>query len=347
MIMAGEYEIESRFNKEYSLVSRRIIRMLSQNSRVSITNIAAQMNLSRPTAKLRLASVQKALGIRYTLELDERSMGFASPYLISVKFTKKPDYGKIKELLQRSYIPQIAFSTEGSYDMIIYANAFSTSEYAHWDKGMRILLGEYGANWRPSEVVHRQLGFFPIRNEAIDRARIAEKYKPLLKLLNENSKLSFQSLSKALGMHFNTVKYNYNKLVELGYVKRPTITMDLTKGVSFMTFFSNYTPVNGYESSSATARLAFMSDDDTSLINRYLICAPLIGSYDFFTMGAFDSYNAAYKADILYHKRAFSKHNVKIAYGTVKELILGRLPIRSVDTRAEYNKIVWNPDFNR
>lgn len=343
--MTEDYQIESKFNRNYSIVSRKIMRLLSEDSRVSVAEIAKKIALSRPTVKSKLASMQNELGMKYTIELDERALGFTSPHLITVKFKKRPNYSKIKELLLKSYIPQVAFSTNGSYDMIIYANAFSTSEYAHWDKSMRILLGEYGADWKPSEVVHRQLGFFPIRNEAISKAKIDDKYKQLIKNLNMNSRLSFQQLSKSLGIHFNTIKYNYGKLIELGYLKRPTITLNPLKGLSFMTFFSNYTPVQGYENSSANARLAFMSDDDLPLISRYLICAPLIGSHDFFTLGVFDSYNAAYNADVLYHKKMFVKHNIKIAFGEINEVLIGRLPIRSVDTRKEYNKIIWNPDF--
>ncbi len=343
--MFDEYKIESRFNRERSVISRKIVRLLSENSRVTVAEIANRVSLSRPTVKSRLLALEKELGMTYTLELDERALGFSSPHLISVKFKKKPDYTKIREIMLKSYIPQVAFTTTGSYDLVIYANAFSTRDYAHWDKSMSILLGEYGAQWQPSEVVHKQLGFFPIRTDVLERSRIDDKHKQILKLLNENSRLSFQQISKTLNIHFNTVKYNYGKLFKLGYIKRPTITMALAKNLTFMTFFADYAPVNGYENSSATARLAFMSDDKDPLISRYLICAPLIGRHDFFTLGVFDSLNVAYNADILYHKRIFQKHAIKIGSGEIKDILFGRLPIRSIDSAKEYNKIVWEPDF--
>jgi hypothetical protein len=44
--------------------------------------------------------------------------------------------------------------------MAVYANALSSREYAHWDKSMQILLSDYGVEWKASEVVHRQLGYF-------------------------------------------------------------------------------------------------------------------------------------------------------------------------------------------
>jgi DNA-binding Lrp family transcriptional regulator len=339
------YEFASQFNERYSLFARKIIRVLSEDSRLSVTEISKMLNISRATAKKKLDSITKELGVRYALELDERKLGLVSPHLITIKFNKKPNYDKIRELLMKSYIPQTAVVTEGAYDMIIYANALSSSEYAHWDKSMRILLEEYGATWLPSEVVHRQLGFFPLRSEVIAKSPINEKYKPLLKALNGDSRLSIQQLSKALDMHFSTVKYNFDNLVKSGLIKRPTITFEMPKDICLMSFFSNYSPRAGYENSSATARLAFMSDDQYPLISRYLVCAPLIGVHDFFTLGAFDNKSIAYSNDIMYHRRLFLKHGVKMGYAEVKRVLLGSLPIRSVDTKKEYKKIIWTPDF--
>ncbi len=345
--MAGEYKIESRFNSNYSVPARRIVRMLSENARLSVTEIAKRLGLSRPATKERIRKLEIELGMKYTLEMSEQALGFTSPHLINIKFRKQPDYRKIRELLLSSYIPQLALITSGSYEMIVYANSFTTSEYAHWDKSMRILLGEYGVEWKSSEVVHRQLGFFPIRNEAIDRARIEDKYKPMLKLLNDDSRLSFQQLSKVLGMHFNTVKYNYDKLMSMNYVKRPTVTLPLLKNLTFMSFFASYTPVQGYEAASSNARLAFTTDDANPLISRYIICAPLIGSDDFFTMGVFDSHDVAYEADIQYHRGIFTRHNIRMKYADVKEVLVGRLPIRSIDTKKEYAMITWDPKLGR
>lgn len=345
--MDVEYEFRSNFNEKHNLITRKIIRMLSVNARVGIAEMSKELGISRTTVKKKFNRISSELGINYTLELDEKKLGLVSPHLIAIKFQKRPNYDKIRELLVKSYIPQVALITKGHYNMVIYANSFSSSDYAHWDKSMRILLDDYDAVWLPSEVVHRQLGFFPLRNELIERSPIAEKHKPLLKALNSNSRLSFQQLSKTLKMHFNTVKYNFDRLVKEGIIKRPTITLRIQKDMCFMSFFSNYTPKNGYEDSSARARLAFTSDDQNPLISRYLICAPLIGANDFFTLGAFDNETVAFRNDIMYHKSVFKKHGIKIQYAEVERTLIGSLPIRSVDTKSEYNKITWMPDFKQ
>ncbi|MGI0100945.1 MAG: winged helix-turn-helix transcriptional regulator [Candidatus Micrarchaeaceae archaeon] len=340
----AEDHLSSEFNSRYSIPARKMIRMVSENSRIKITEMAKKLDMSRRTVAVKLANLEKELGIRYTIEFDEEKLELNRQHLIMVKFGSKPDYGKITETLGRSYIPQIAVEVKGTYDMLVYANAMSGTEYARWDRAMQMLLSPYKPTWQASEVVHRQLGFFPLRNEIIDMTRVSPKYKRMLKILNGNSRISFQELARNLNMNVNTAVYNFNKLVSLGYIKSFTATMDMPKDMSLMTFFSRYTPSDGYEGASSKARALFMSDDPEPLVSRYLLTAPLIGGYDFFTLGAFDNHETAYKEDVLCHKHIFRKYNIRILYGDVRRILLGRIPIRSVDTKANYKTIVWSTD---
>ena len=41
--MDDEYEVESSFNKKYNLLTRKIVRLLSENSRMSIAKIAKRL----------------------------------------------------------------------------------------------------------------------------------------------------------------------------------------------------------------------------------------------------------------------------------------------------------------
>jgi DNA-binding Lrp family transcriptional regulator len=340
--MADNGDFKSEFNSRYSTLLKRILRILSNNSRTKISDIAKRSSVSRRTATLKLNAIEKELKISYTLELNEERLGLSRPHLILVKFNAKPDYRKISELLKQSYIPQFAASVKGTYDMIIYADAMSGKDYAYWDKSMRTLLADYKVEWYSSEVVHRQLGFFPLRNEAIEKLNIKEKYKKMLMILNSNSKIRFQELAKQMNMNVNTAAYNFNNLMKMNYIENFTLTMDKPKDISLMSFFSKYIPSQGYESAAAMARAGFTSDDEDPLISRYLITAPLIGSHDFFTLGAFDSFDIAYKKDVLYHKNLFRKFKIKVLYGEINEILLGKLPIRTIDTKKEYKTLVWS-----
>ncbi|MGC8671792.1 MAG: winged helix-turn-helix transcriptional regulator [Candidatus Micrarchaeia archaeon] len=342
VVVEPVYVFHSRFNDEYSVEARKILRQISENARVSISELSKATGVSRATVAKKLRQLESKLGIRYTFEPDEQKLGISSTHLIAVKLDEKPSDDELLKIFGASYIPQGVVVTKGDYDLLVYAMSLNNMEYAHWDKSMQIELAKYGVTWQSSWVVHRQLGFFPVRNELIDKLQIKQRDKEMLKLLNENSRMSFQEMSRRLGMHFNTVAYSFNKLLKSGYVKRLTITMPPQRLFVLMSFFTKYQPRDGYEAASAQARKAFMSDDRDSLVSRYLISAPLIGTYDFFTLGAFDDYKTALRRDIAYHKSLFKKHNIKMKHATAERVLIGSLPIRSIDTAKEYNTIVWS-----
>lgn len=342
-----DYSFESEFNGRNNLLTRKMIRLLSQDARMPISGIAKELGMSRVGVRTRLGRMEQEFGMHYVAELNEDVLGFTAQHLISVKFDKKPDYERIKMLLEKSYIPQLAFTTKGAYDLIIYAVAASTMEYAHWDRSMQILLAEYGAEWKTSEVVHRHLGFCPVRPELLDRLDIPEKYRGMLKILGDNARTSFKDMSAKLGMHFNTVAYNFNKIVESGYVRRFTVTMEKPKDISVYTFLITFKPREGFEKASAQARKFVMIEDKDPLINRVLLSANLIGSYDLFFVNAFDDVEAALKKFLAPYKKMYESQGVKVIGGEVDRVILGRLPVRSVDTTKEYDTIVWDPNFEK
>jgi DNA-binding Lrp family transcriptional regulator len=196
-----------------------------------------------------------------------------------------------------------------------------------------------------SEVVHRQLGFLPLRNELLDRVKLPDNYKAIVKILNENSRTKFQEISKKLGMHFNTVAYNFKKLLETNYIKRFTLTMDKPRDITILSSFYRYKMNRDYEKNSVVQRNVLKGDDDNSLISRYVMTAPMIGAYDFFTLSASDNLEAALKRDRLANVQIMKTQNPRVAYAEIESMILGRLPIRSIDTKKEYSVVSWTSEF--
>ena len=96
-----ELDLESKFNKKYSIVTRRILRLLSNNSRISITEMAKELGLSRRTTATRLKKVEEAFHINYTLDLNEEKLGLESPNLILVKFLRRANLGKLRAASRR------------------------------------------------------------------------------------------------------------------------------------------------------------------------------------------------------------------------------------------------------
>lgn len=335
------YEFESRFNAKYSLVARKIIRILSENSRASNTEIAKKLGITRQAVAKRLKRIEKEFGIGYTLELNEEALGLVHPHIIMVKFGKKPDYEDVKKLFLGSPIPQFVASIKGSHDLIIYANSASRSEYVHWDKRMQALLSGYNVSWYSSEIAHTQLGYFPLRNEVIDKIKIDDRQKDIIKLLNINSHASFLEMSKKLHVPFHVLVYNFKKLLKTDYIRKFTITEKPIRNTVIMYYFAKLTLTNLFAHSAATARKALIYDDPYSIVSRYLFCSQLIGTGDFFVLGVFDNRKIGYSRGILHYKTAMETQKVKIGYGVLDKVLVGRMPLRSIDNKKEYKVLEW------
>lgn len=338
-------EFGSRFNEGYSLVARKTIRMLSENSRISNTDIAQKLGVTRQAVAKRLGRLEKELGIHYTLELNEEALGLVYPHLIMVKFEEKPNYESVKKLLMKSHIPQFAATLNGGYDMLIYANSTSRSEYTHWDRGMQVLLSEYKASWYSSEIAYTQLGFFPLRNEIISRVNIDNKYKDIIKLLNLDSRATFREMSRKLRTRFNVLIYNYKNLMKTDYIRRFTTVVKPVKNTAMMYYFAKLTLTNRFEQCAAEARKALMHDDQYPLISRYSFCSQLIGTGDFFVMGVFDNRKIGYSGGVLHYKNAMRTQKIKMSYGVIDKILVGRMPLRSVDDSKEYMVHKWAPQL--
>ncbi len=341
--MEEDFRFASHFNEKWSILTRQMLRLLSEDSRISISAMAKKLNVSRKTIRNKLRDIENEFGIAYTLELDEKLLGLTNPHLILLEFVRKPDYNEIKETLESSHIPQLAIKMRGEFDMLIYANCGDTSEYVYWDKTMQVQFSKYGVLWQPSDFAFTHIGFFPLRNTLIQRSDMSQDYKNILLLLNENSRMSFREISKKLGMHFNTVAYNFNKLLKLGYIKRFTIVMKRPPKVSMTVLLTKYTMMENFENEAMRARKEVtLIDDKVPLISRCLLSAQLVGSYDFVFAGVYDNDKIG-RHPVNYFKMRFKRHHVRVIAGVIDGIALGHFPTRNLDVRKEFNMIRWIP----
>lgn len=283
-----------------------------------------------------------------------------------------------RNIMKTPPIPQFAIRTDGAFDYIIYAATDSHKEYVDWDIQVRKALSKFGVvEWRPSEVALRQLGFVPLRNETLERlewpkglgegepGRRGSKRRRLvypgidgeiLKILNDNSRTPLTKIAEMIGQPYAKVHRRYETRIKppdepdpksesRSYVKRFTLVMErIPEGVELGYFFGSYQPQGAkgeYERCSAEAREAFKTDDKYPLVSRYLMTAPLIGSFDLFVLGAFDNRQKFYDHGVEYHKRVQRGQGADIRMGMVREILFGRLPIRSIDIEKAYDVHHW------
>ncbi len=91
---------------------------------------------------------------------------------------------------------------------------------------------------------------------------------------------------------------------------------------------------NGQDASLTRLRLEFDSPQAHSLD---LLKMPLIGSYDSFAIGVFDNFSDSYRYAVRRYKTMFRDFShTKVMYGGLGAPPVGRLPINSMDIKAEY-----------
>ena len=337
-------DFHSAFNEKWGGLTREIICLLCEDSRMSVTEIAGRLGVSRKTVITRLKKAETALGIKYTLELDDVALGLTNPHIVAIKFKAKPDYTDIKHILESSHVPQLAVMVSGTYDMLVYANAENQNEYVFWDKTTRVVLSKYEAVWQASDLAFRHLGFFPIRNSLLERLRIPKRYLDMLLLLNENARMSVNEMSKRLGIKQRTLNYDFSKMLKMGYIKRFTLIMQKPVDTVMVPLFGKYAISAGFENDSMSMRKEItFRDDKLPIVSRCLFSAQLIGSYDFFFIGVYDDYETGYRQLVKYYKERFRKHSVNAIYGAAGETLLGTLPVRSLDPKKNFNMIRWTP----
>ncbi len=332
---------KNEFNSKYNILTRKLIRSLSQDARISITELCKVNGGYRRLVGKKVSDAEKALGIKYTIEFNEPKIGLNAPHMVLVKLNLDADYEEIAAVLKESYVPQMAALMDGQYELLIYANAPSSAEYVHWDKTTQVKLAKYISLWEPSDLAHRQMGFFPIRNETLEKVKLPEEYKPLILKLNQDARISFSRLAKELGMYPNTLAYRFKEMMNDGYIKRFTMVMDKLPGTYPIGFFGKYAIKENFELDAARSRQVFFTDDQFPICSRYVFVSQLVGTYDFFSIAIFDNEKSAYKDGMMNYRRVMKRHLVKTQYAHIKKVILGDIPIRSLDTKQEYNVIRW------
>lgn len=83
--------------------------------------------------------------------------------------------------------------------------------------------------------------------------------------------------------------------------------------------------------------MGFYERQPFSVASWYAVCGPLIGSYGHFGMGILDSYREAYKRLVAYYRQSLYGHISNIAMGGIGDVLIGKLPICSMDDKKDHN----------
>ena len=238
-------------DKENSIVEPKldekemfILQALSMNSRISQQYLGKLLGWSQPKARYSILSLEKKLGIKYTLEIDVEKLGYVY-YIVNAKFLgKRPQFDEIKAAIEAEPMVQFAALTKGDYDLFMYILVENNI-----DKAKEMLynlrssvLPNYDMEWKVI-LFYKTYGYVPLRQEFFEKMLQQKVYKrtkdspkkgsgtvwkreyDVLRLMNENSSISFAEMDSELGLGGEASRYTYMRLLEQGIIKRPTINI--------------------------------------------------------------------------------------------------------------------------
>ena len=342
-----DYKFHNLFNDSYSSYAKRMMRFLSENSRISIMQLSKELHLSNKTAKLKLKRLEEAFNIKYTLELDFHRLGLPTPFISVLDFKKKPDYEYLTQLLLKSHIPQFAFSVKDKNRVYVCCAPASLNDFAYWGTTMATLFAKDGLECHSSQITHNKLGFIPVRRKLLEKLDIDVQTRTLLAVINDDSRIPIQKLSESLGASTKKIGYMLDRLIKNGVIRRFTIVASSPKNTIQVAMRLNISPKENIETVAPAIRKIWKSDEEWPISNRYPLISSLIGEWSTFILGTYDNYAAAKTRSIDLLRRTYGAHLEYINIDIVDKILMGRLPIRSIEPSTNYTTLNWNPDTER
>ena len=233
---------ESIRKKNTEKHERDILRALSMNARITVPELAKITGLGNTAVNYHLRNLERKYDIKYMLELDIEKFGYIN-YIAFVKFKdKRPTYEEMKKQLEAIPYVQVAMTTKGTYDMVIFLVVKSINE-ARFDLYNIVgsVFAKYSIEWNMIPA-YQTFGFIPLRNQFFEIlkekvwTRTKERPRPahdeiteieykVLKAMNNNAAADFASIDKEIGAATGRSNYAYHQLTKRGIIKRATISI--------------------------------------------------------------------------------------------------------------------------
>ncbi len=320
----------------------KILIYLYENSRAPLKKLGREFNISYHTVAEVLRKYEEKYGVTYTLELDETKLGFSAGVIITVKFSKMPDVEMLRARLQRDIYVQNAYLGSGDFDLIMYLVGLNAHEFGVWQYKWRIDFGEYKPTIFSVNLIHFNMGFFPLRSELIAESNIlSESEKKVLLLLNENSRMKLKEIVKRSRLSQMRVIYIIKKLTKMGIIKGYRALVQQPDKKLVVAYSGTFTYIKEHSRILLNYLKEMVKEDFHEQVNDYSIMYDTSGFCDIFWMCAFTDGIAAAKRgpEILYE--LWKEENPKITKTVLTSLLVGKWPFH-LETYKQQIKDIKN-----
>jgi DNA-binding Lrp family transcriptional regulator len=175
----------------------------------------------------------------------------------------------------------------------------------------------------------------------IRRSTVSEERKQIMLELNRDARLSYTELAARTGLTVAIVRYQVEKMVQEGLIKRFTAILGKVPASVNFIVFAYFKMQHDHEKRSAKGRVILMAENKFSLTNTWAVISATSGTADLLRMGSFESVKDAYskltEIDAVYGGPKFVRNQSAI----VIDVIVGAWPSRNIDMEKVYDKTSW------
>lgn len=331
--------------EELGLTNREklLLKELSANSRTSLARLATIAGCSPAKANKLLNKLAASLDIRFTLEMDMSKIGLEEKHVIIVKFGKKPDEGFLRDFFKDDPYAQNVYITRGGFDLFIFAAADTSDNYIKWETELASNLSDYLPELYPSSYVQVHLGYMPLNSGFVDFIKgVDNKDKQILRLLNDNSRISYREMGKQLGINEDTIRYRVFRLVRKGIIERFTIAVQ-NAGGSLTTFLVRYR----FDKHTVSELFPAIRRHNTSeieappIINATPLVVVMSGSSRLCIFNFGKTKEEALGFGVRWYLNLLRNNNPHMTHAIVVKPVKGLLLLRNLDAK-QYYRYAWN-----
>ena len=253
-------------------IERKILKILSMNGRASYSFIGKLTGLTASAAYNRVKILEKKYDISYIPEIDAQKLGYLS-YIVFIKLidNKLPPVKELKNVLENEPRIQLAITTTGDYDLILFFLAKDNRDVnlILLDIQSKSVFKDYAMKWNITPNFDAYC-FIPFREKFLEllgyensygsvslkvkNANISEREKKVLKELNKDGRMSFTAIDRKYSLNHGASQYAYYSLVKKNILRRITIT-ETNLQIKYNVIFLSQIIYGGIASSTRTSLL--------------------------------------------------------------------------------------------
>ena len=313
-----------------------------KDCRQSLRELSKKFDVSYHTVAKTLSELESSYGLAYTLSLDEHKLGFSEARVISIKFKEKPPADVLMKSFVNSIFVQDAYLASGDFDLLMYVVGLSPYAFGSWQFTLRMQLSRYGALPKISTFDEYGVGFFPLKTGLLEKSPVlSDVEKRILKVLNENSRLSLKKVSEKSKTTRMQVIHTIKKLKRNGTIKSFSALTQKPEKRLWLSYCTLLVAPHERHVETFTAFVKeLLKEDLHSATNDYCMLADVNGAYDSVAICTFEDGEQMASKGYAMRKRLWDAYNErpKIKSAILTDAVIGRWPFH-LERYENYAKI--------